>query len=129
MSLEKGEHPMHRTILAILAGAVTLLAGTGLTAAQEAPAMHEGHLNQLDTNNDGGVSQEEYQTFMIAAFARLDSNGDGVLVQSEVAEVLTPEQFAAVDANGDGRVSREEFMNQVMRDFSTADRGGDGHLR
>lgn len=65
---------MHKTILA---AAVTLLAGTGLTAAQQAPAMHEGHLNQLDTDNDGGVSQGEYQTFMTESFAKLDRNGDG----------------------------------------------------
>ena len=117
---------MHKIILA---AAVTLLTGTGLATAQEAPAMYEGHLDQLDTNNDEGVSQEEYQTFMTAAFAQLDSNGDGVLVQSEVAQVLTPEQFAALDANGDGRASRDEFLNQVMSDFARADRGGDGHLK
>ncbi|WEX11142.1 EF-hand domain-containing protein [Chelativorans sp. AA-79] len=116
---------MHKTILA---AAITLLAGTGFTAAQQAPAMHEGHLDQLDTDNDGGVSQGEYQAFMSASFARIDSNGDGVLVQSEVAEVLTPEQFAAIDANGDGRVRRDEFMDRVMRDFAAADRSGDGNL-
>lgn len=116
---------MHKTILA---AALTLLAGTGLAIAQ-APAMHEGHLDPIDTNDDGGVSQREYRTFMAESFTRIDGNGDGVLVQSEVAEVLSPEQFAAVDANGDGRVSRDEFMQQVMSDFASADRGGDGHLR
>ncbi|MFC6487479.1 EF-hand domain-containing protein [Nitratireductor sp. GCM10026969] len=117
---------MHKVILT---AAITLLTGAGLAAAQQAPAMHEGHLNQLDTNSDGGVSQEEYRIFMTESFARLDSNGDGFLVEAEVTEVLTPEQFAALDANGDGRASRDEFMNQVMRDFAAADRGGDGHLR
>jgi len=117
---------MHKTILA---AAAILLAGTGLAAAQQAPAIHEGHLDQLDTNNDEGVSREEYQTFMTQGFARLDSNRDGVLVQTEVTEVLTPEQFAALDANRDGRVSQNEFLNQVMRDFATADRGGDGQLK
>jgi Ca2+-binding EF-hand superfamily protein len=89
----------------------------------------KGHLNQLDTNSDEGVSQEEYRTYMIAGFARLDSNGGGVLNQSEVTEALMPDQFAALDANGDGRASRDEFLNQVMRDFAAADRGGDGHLK
>lgn len=117
---------MHKTILA---AAVTLLAGTGLAMAQQAPAMHEAHLNQLDTNDDGGVSQEEYQAFMNASFARLDSNGDGVLDQNEVAQVLTPEQFAATDANSDGRASRNEFLNQVMSDFARADSGRDGSLK
>lgn len=113
----------------VLAAAIALLTGAGLAAAQQAPAMHEGHLNQLDTNNDGGVSKREYRVFMTESFARLDSNGDGVLSQTETAEVLTPQQFAAIDANGDGRAGRDEFLDQVMRDFAAADRGGDGHLR
>ena len=113
---------------AILA-AVALLIGSGLAFAQQAPAMHEGHLDQLDSDDNGGVSRAEYQAFMTAGFAKLDSNGDGVLVQSEVTEVLTPEQFAAIDADGDGRASRDEFLNQVMRDFASADRGGDGQLK
>jgi Ca2+-binding EF-hand superfamily protein len=117
---------MHKTILAT---AVTLLVGSGLAIAQQAQSMHEGHLNQVDTNNDGGVSRAEYQTFMTTGFARLDGNGDGVLVESEVANVLTPDQFSSLDANNDGRVSRNEFMDQVMEDFASADRGGDGQLK
>jgi hypothetical protein len=117
---------MHKTILAT---AVTLLVGSSLAIAQQAPAMHEGHLNQLDTDKSGGVSRTEYQTFMTGAFAKLDSNGDGVLVQSEVTNVVTPQQFSALDANGDGRVSSNEYMDQVMKDFASADRGGDGQLK
>lgn len=118
---------MHKTILA---AAAALLAGVGLAAAQqEAPAMHEGQLDQLDANDNGGVSQEEYQVFMTRAFDAVDGNGDGILVESEVVEVLTPEQLAAIDADGDGRASRSEFMERVMTDFATADGDGDGHLK
>jgi len=117
---------MHKTVLATV---VSLLVGSGLAVAQQAPSMHDAQLDQIDTDNDGGVSRAEYQSFMTSSFARLDSNGDGVLVQSEVTNVLTPEQFSAVDANQDGRVSRDEFMNQVMSDFAAADRGGDGSLK
>ncbi|WP_157017873.1 EF-hand domain-containing protein [Mesorhizobium xinjiangense] len=117
---------MHKIILA---AAITFVAGTGLAAAQQAPAMHEGHLDRLDANNNGGVSQQEYEAFMVESFARLDKNGDGVLIESEVTEVLTPEQFRTTDKNGDGRVSRDEFRRQVMSDFAAADRDGDGHLK
>jgi hypothetical protein len=113
----------------ILATAVSLLLGSSLAIAQQAPAMHEGHLNQLDRDKNGGVSRAEYQAFMTASFAKLDSNGDGIFVQSEVANVLTPEQLSSLDANRDGRLSRNEFMDQVMEDFASADRGGDGHLK
>jgi hypothetical protein len=117
---------MHKTLLAT---AISLLVGSNLAIAQQAPAIHEGHLNQLDSNKNGGVSRAEYQTFMTAGFARLDSNGDGVLVESEGANVLTPEQLSSLDVNRDGRVSRNEFMTQVMKDFASADRGGDGQLK
>lgn len=111
------------------AAAIALLAGTGLATAQQAPAMHEGHLGQLDTNKDGGVSQAEYQTFMTESFTKLDRNADGVLVESEVREILSPRQIAATDANKDGRISQDEFLRQVMSDFARADSGGDGHLK
>ncbi|WP_353645192.1 EF-hand domain-containing protein [Mesorhizobium sp. WSM2239] len=117
---------MHKTILAT---AATLLVGSSQAFAQQAQPMHEGHLNQIDTNDDGGVSRAEYQTFMTTSFARLDGNRDGVLVESEVADVLTPEQLSSLDSNRDGRVSRNEFMNQVMRDFASADRRRDGYLK
>jgi hypothetical protein len=82
----------------------------------------------IPTRN-GGVSRAEYQAFMTDSFSKLDTNGDRVLVESEVAKVLTPKQLSSLDANKDGRASRNEFMNQVMKDFASADRGGNGHLK
>lgn len=117
---------MHKTILAT---AVALLLGSSLAIAQQAPAMNEGQLNQLDRDKNGGVSRAEYQAFMTASFAKLDKNGDGVLVESEVVNVLTPKQLSSLDANNDGRANRNEFVDQVMEDFASADRGGDGHLK
>lgn len=81
---------MRRTIPTVI---MALLAGTCLAGAQEAPDMHEGHLQRLDADNDGGVSREEYRAFMIEGFAKLDKNADAVLLESEVTEVLSPRQF------------------------------------
>ncbi|MGK6311372.1 EF-hand domain-containing protein [Neorhizobium sp. DT-125] len=117
---------MHKTVFA---AAFFFIAGTSLATAQQAPAIQEGHLNQLDADKDGGVSRAEYQSFMTAGFAKLDANRDGFLAQGEVSTMLTPDQFSSLDANKDGRVSRNEFLNQVMKDFASADRGGDGQLK
>ncbi|PSJ60529.1 EF-hand domain-containing protein [Kumtagia ephedrae] len=114
--------------LALTAACVVFL-GNGIATAQQAPAMHEGQLNQLDTDKSGGVSKAEYQTFMSAAFSKIDASGDGSISQDEVAKMLTPDQFSSMDANGDKRVSRSEFMGQVMKDFAGADRAGDGQLK
>ncbi|MGH6763068.1 MAG: EF-hand domain-containing protein [Phyllobacterium sp.] len=116
-----------RTI--ILTAACSLLLATGVAGAQQAPAMHQGHLDQLDTNKSGGVSKAEYQAFMNAAFTQIDANGDGFISQGEVTKTLTANQFTTLDANKDGRVSKKEFMSQVMKDFAAADRGGDGQLK
>lgn len=113
----------------ILTAACGVIFGSGIAVAQQAPAIHEGHLNQIDTNKSGGVSKAEYQTFMTAAFTKIDVNGDGSMTQSEVTKVLTADQLSSMDANKDGSVSRDEFMRQVMKDFASADRGGDGQLK
>lgn len=113
----------------VLTAACTLLLGTGLAAAQQAPAMHEGHLKQLDSNKDGGVSKAEYQAFMQAGFAKLDADGDGSLRREDVGSAVTDKQFKDMDTNGDSRVSRNEFMSQVMKDFASADRSSDGTLK
>ncbi|MHC1551503.1 EF-hand domain-containing protein [Phyllobacterium sp. K27] len=112
----------------IIATTVSLfLAWAGAAAAQQ--AMHQGHKDQLDTNNNGTVSQQEYQSFMTNAFKNLDADKNGSLSQTETADVLNASQFAATDENKDGRVSRSEFMNRVMQDFAAADKSGDGHLQ
>lgn len=104
-----------------------LLLCTGAAMAQQ--AMHEGHKDQLDTNDSGAVNRQEYQAFMTKAFDTLDADNDGSLSQAETADILKADQFAATDANRDGRVSQDEFMSRVMKDFAAADKSGDGRLQ
>lgn len=115
----------------ILSAAIALLCATGVARAQQAqtPTMNEGELNQIDTDKNGGVSQSEYQSFMNAAFAKLDANGNGSLSATETSKVLTPGQFSSLDANANGSVDKKEFMAQVMKDFASADKSGDGELK
>jgi Ca2+-binding EF-hand superfamily protein len=110
-----------------MTSACALLVCTNFAMAQQ--AMHQGHKDQLDTNDNGAVSRQEYQAFMADAFNKLDTDGDGNLRSADVGQVLTTDQFSSMDRNGNGMVSRTEFMNQVMTDFASADKGGDGHLQ
>ena len=112
-----------------LAAFLGILAGATSSYAQQSGAMQEGHLKQLDTSKNGSVSKAEYQTFMTEAFAKLDANSNGSLIETEVTGILTARQFGSLDANDDGRVTRTEFINQVMKDFALADRSGDGQLK
>ncbi len=111
----------------LLASACALLMCTNLAMAQQ--AMHQGHKDQLDTDDNGAVSKQEYQAFMGDAFNKLDKNGDGNLRSADVGQLLTTDQFSSMDRDGNGVVSRTEFMNQVNADFASADKGGDGHLQ
>jgi Ca2+-binding EF-hand superfamily protein len=111
----------------LLASACALLMCSNLAMAQQ--AMHQGHKDQLDTDDNGSVSKQEYQAFMAGAFNKLDTDGDGNLRSADVGKILTADQFSSMDRDGNGVVSRTEFMNQVMTDFASADKGGDGHLQ
>jgi Ca2+-binding EF-hand superfamily protein len=107
--------------------ASVLMLCTGVAMAQQ-QAIYEGHRDHLDTDDNGAVSQTEYQAFMRDAFNRLDGNNDGYLTQDDVSSVLSGNQFSGMDSNGDGRVSRQEFTTQVTKDFQSADNNGDGQL-
>ena len=111
----------------ITASACALLVCTNLAMAQQ--AMHQGHKDHLDTDDNGAVSQQEYQAFMGDAFNKLDADGDGNLRSADVGKILTAGQFSSMDRDGNNVVSRTEFLNQVRADFASADKSGDGHLQ
>ena len=75
---------------------------------------HERKLLADDTDGDGKVSRAE---FLAAAkggkgdpakrFAKLDTNGDGMLDKAEIDAMLT-RRFQRLDTNGDGIASTDE---------------------
>lgn len=93
-----------------------------------AQSMTTTDLAALDTDGDGTVSQAEFDTFLDAAFVKLDANGDGYVTMQESSAVMTPEQFAAANTNGDDGLSRSEFKVAAQKDFVAADVNGDGTL-
>lgn len=71
---------------------------------------------QLDTNHDGYITQDE-----IAAFTRL--TGDNPRITDRVTKM-----FADADANHDGKVSAAEARARVDAAFDAADADHDGVL-
>ena len=71
---------------------------------------------QLDTNHDGTITQNE-----IAAFTRL--MGDNPRITARVTKM-----FAESDANHDGKVSAAEARARVNAAFDAADTNHDGVL-
>ncbi len=94
----------------------------------------EQALGELDTNEDGRISREEW-TGEAAGFDRFDTDGDGFLTASEVQSSFgrggrggrgqNPQaRFGAMDSDSDGKLSRQEFPGPGQM-FDTMDTNSD----
>lgn len=90
--------------------------------------------DQIDTNHDGVVSRAEYQAWVDARFAKLDTNGDGHIDANEIA--TSPAAAARAqkraeafvkhfDQDGSGTVSKSDFEAKAMARFDHLGNGAD----
>lgn len=126
--------PLRR--LALCCGVGALLAIAGATQAQ----VSVDRFNQLDTNHDGIVDQDEYDAGARASFAALDTDHDGLVTLDELRAPLDPNaggigrdgmaraQLAAMDLNYDNAISEAEFVAYADQSMSKYDKDGDGRL-
>jgi adenylate cyclase len=88
----------------------------------------------LDKNNDGKVTLDEFMAWREMRFDLLDKNKDGSLSREEVSAGkikfawLLLKNFALVDQNQDQMISREEFREASKLRFFRMDKNRDGHL-
>ena len=97
-------------------------------------------MHRIDTNNDGMVSQTEWDAYQQKLFAMLDANSSNALDHDEfmqahrndvvsfatggfAAALRTPEMFAKLDADHDGMISRDEFAAYQSKLFTMMDTG------
>jgi Ca2+-binding EF-hand superfamily protein len=124
--------------------AISLIAATFALSSQAEPGSRM--LKKIDTDNDGVVSFQEFQSHDRGFFQRLDTDGDGAVSiedanqhldermaehRAEMAEreaemkARLNEHLTSADANQDGIVTREEAE---LAAFSHIDENGDGYL-
>jgi Ca2+-binding EF-hand superfamily protein len=88
----------------------------------------DAFLQQWDTNHDGTLSVDEIKKAAIARFEELDRNHKGRLSRSQLAGVLTLQQFRKADKNKDGTLDQDEFWSVFEELFQAADKDHDGTL-
>jgi len=88
----------------------------------------EDRFGDLDTNNDGRVTRDEWHG-STAVFSALDANRDGVLTRVEALgqETNAPNEFRNIDVNNDGFIARNEWHWNAAA-FDRLDTNRDGRL-
>lgn len=111
--------------------------GRGEKGDQHGPRFN---FEEVDTNSDGKISEEEMQAHRAAGFAAVDTNGDGKLSpeelsahaesrKSERAEKRQERMIERMDTDGDGMLSESEMAPKGGENmFERLDTDGDGAL-
>ena len=107
----------------------------GICAAQVLPATAADRFESLDSNSDGAVSKDEYDSDSL--FKQIDSNSNNRISAEELQSVLGPqedgsasaaERIRVADGNDDGELTDEELRRAAEMRFSWLDRNADGEL-
>ena len=137
---------MQKTSLIIAAAVVAALGSTALIA--QAKGRHGGpgfDLTEMDTNNDGQITQAEVTAFHAARFADADANNDGAISKDEFMSVIEarfdgniPERaakridrmFDRMDADNSGGITMDEQNSgeRTARMFERLDADDDGTI-
>jgi len=107
---------------------LSALVGVSVAAAQPG---HDGHFAKLDTNGDGVVTTAELEAGALARFTKADANQDGEVTRDEASAARTrhqKERFAARDQNGNGQLERSEVERMPDAWFARIDTDQSGAL-
>ena len=89
---------------------------TALTTTLGLAALARPVLESADTNKDGHITQTEFEAAGNTRFAKMDTDGNGLVTDSErrayfenMRALRRAETFAKIDSNNDGFISKSEF--------------------
>ena len=91
----------------------TLLVGLLSSQVSSIP-ISLGQIKKMDTDEDGSITLEEFNTNTLSRFSLMDDNGDGMLSEKEF---LTPSssRFERMDLNSDGVLKRKEIRKALKQ--------------
>lgn len=83
---------------------------------------------KADHNGDRFLSKAEVIATTMLQFNQVDSDQDGQLEKSEVADLVDNAEFSDNDADKSGSLSLKEVIDEKLADFQSADTDADGKL-
>ena len=110
---------------------MALLAICTVAALNQAQAQRpslDDFLLKWDTDHDGTLSAEEIKKAADARFEALDRKHEGYLTRSQLAGIVSFQQFRKADSNHGGKLDKPEFLSLVEKLFQETDRDHDGTL-
>lgn len=126
---------MHKTV-------ITTLLIAGLASSNLAFADRGGpgkFMRFFDTNQDGTVTLDEFESASQARFERMDTNKDGQVTSGEFQSYVEArrnekqaDRLKKMDTDNDGQVSKEEYVayksERASNKFTRMDKNQDGVL-
>jgi Ca2+-binding EF-hand superfamily protein len=71
-------------------------------------------IKQMDSNENGEISYEEFNASALDRFTLLDTNGDGIVTGEEFMNPIL-EQFKNMDLNTDAVLSKKEIRKALKK--------------
>ena len=109
--------------------------GVALFAVLAAPTMAQvkadpdpSRFDIADANDDGRVDRAEYGNFVEEWMLLHDTDRDGKLSRSEVADAPDPSKFDSIDTDGDNFLGIIEVIGFTDADFAAMDANADGAI-
>lgn len=96
--------------------------------AQVVPDTPPERFDVADANDDDRVDRSEFVNFIQELVLVFDTDRDGRLARSEVANAPDPAKFDQIDSNRDGFLVIDEVDDFIEGDFAVLDSNGDGSI-
>ena len=109
-------------------GFALFLAVAAPAAAQVKADADPARFDVADTNDDDKVDRAEYGNFVEELVLLHDTDRDGKLSRSEVADAPDPGKFDKIDSNRDGFLEVGEITAFSENDFAVMDANSDGAI-
>src|SRR5262245_12323182 len=90
-----------------------MLSGTQCRGGRDAQALQEKLFSKLDVNSDGGIDQSELSQFVDFVSSSSAASGSSASSSSSAASDL----FASMDSDGDGTLSKTELADGAKKLF------------